>query len=344
MKTTVLVTGGSGFLSLHIIYQLLNQGFIVRTTVRSDQSFKNVVNTLKRHDTPNIDQLSYVKADLAKDDNWDLAMRDCEYVMSVASPVFFTIPKDENEAIKPATEGILRILKAATKNQVKKVVMTSNFGAVGFSKKRFDGITTENDWTNVDEPGLSIYEKSKLIAEQTAWQYVHETIDAPILTTIQPVAMLGPSLNDHVSGSFDLLTGLLDGTTKFIPDIPLNVVDVRDVADMHIKAMLNPQADYQRFIASADGQISLFEIAKLLKNKRPQISNKISNRKIPNGLIKLLALFNKRAKEGALMLDINRKVSNQKAKKVLNWYPRNENEDIVLISADCLAKNNLINK
>lgn len=343
MQNKILVTGGSGFLALHIINQLLKQNFTVKTTVRSQKSFDNVLATLKANHTPNLDQLSYVKADLSNDDNWDKAMQDCEYVLSVASPVFFEIPKNEDQAIRPAVDGIRRILMAAEKANVKKVVMTSNFGAVGFSKPAGPGqITTEDDWTNVNEPGLSIYEKSKLIAEKTAWEYVDQHPNGPVLTTINPVAMFGPSLNNHVSGSLDLLINLLNGSMKRMPNLPLNLVDVRDVVELHIKAMLTPNADGQRFIATADGQISMPQIANILKKQRPQISQKVSIKLLPNWLINLMAPFSKQAKEGKLMINMNRNVSNEKAKRILDWQPRDNNEKLVLISTDNLVKNKII--
>ncbi len=342
MTKTVLVTGGTGFVGTHIIFQLLQRGYNVKTTIRSLSSKSKVIDTLKFNGISTFDKLTFVEADLSKDDNWDVAMKGCNYVLSVASPVFFTIPKDENEVIRPAVEGIIRVLKAARNAGVKRVVMTSNFGAVGFSNKNSNITTTEEDWTNPNEKGLSAYEKSKLLAERTAWDFIEKEGGSLEFTTINPVAILGPSLSAHMSGSFGLIEHLLNGSMRAIPNIPLNIVDVRDVADLHIRAMTNPKANGQRFIASADGQISMPEIAALIKNKKSDIAKNISTKTVPNWVIYLAALFNKQAKEAALLLRMSRNVSNTKAKKTLDWKPISTNEEIILASLDSMVKYELI--
>ena len=336
MMKKVLVTGGTGFVGMHIILQLLQKGYRVKTTVRSMKSKNQVIDTLKANGITNLDDLAFAEADLSKDDNWEEAMKGCDYVLSVASPVFMTIPEDENEAIRPAVEGILRILKAAQKAKVKRVVMTSNFGAVGFSNKKSDQPTTENDWTKTQQKGLSIYEKSKLLAERAAWDFIRSEGGNLEFTTINPVAIFGPALSNHLSGSFVLFDMLLSG--KPYPNLPLNIVDVRDVADLHIRAMTAPEAKSERFIASADGQISMQEIAALLKQEIPEVSGKISSRIIPNGAIYLAALFNKHAKEGVAMLKINRNVSNAKARNKLGWKPIATKEEVVLDSMKSMIK------
>ena len=211
----VLVTGGTGFVGTHIILQLLQKGYNVKTTLRSISSKNKVIDTLKSNGITTFDNLTFVEADLSKDDNWEDAMKGCDYVLSVASPVFMTMPKDENEAIRPAVEGIVRILKAARNASVKRVVMTSNFGAVGFSNKNPDTATTEADWTDPKEKGLSTYEKSKLLAECAAWDFIKKEGGNLEFTTINPVAILGPSLSAHISGSFGLLEHLLDGHESY---------------------------------------------------------------------------------------------------------------------------------
>lgn len=338
MSKTVLVTGGTGFLGVHIILQLLQKGYNVKTTLRSISGKNKVIDTLKANGITNVDNLAFVEADLSKDDNWDAAMKGCDYVLSVASPVFMNIPKDENEAMQPAINGIIRILKAAGNASIKRVVMTSNFGAIGFSNKNSNTITTEADWTDPKEKGLSVYEKSKLLAERAAWDFIKKEGGGMEFVTINPVAILGPALSDHISGSFGILQHLINGSMKRVPNIPLNVVDVRDVADLHIRAMTNPHANGQRFLASADGQISMPEIAALLRNKKPDVAKKVSTKTIPNEFIYLAALFNKQAKEAALLLRINRKVSNEKAKKILGWTPISNNEEAILASIDSMMK------
>jgi nucleoside-diphosphate-sugar epimerase len=342
MSENVLVTGGTGFVGAQIILQLLQKGYNVKTTLRSISSKNKVMDTLKSNGITSFDNLAFFEADLSKDDNWDEAMKGCDYVLSVASPVFFTMPKDENEVIRPAVDGIVRVLKAARNASVKRVVMTSNFGAVGFSNKNLNTVTTEADWTDSNEKGLSSYEKSKLLAERAAWDFIKQEGGNLEFATINPVAILGPSLSAHISGSFGILEHLLDGSMKAIPNIPLNIVDVRDVADLHIRAMTNPNANGQRFIASADGQISMPEIAALLKNRKPDVAKKVSTKTLPNWVIYLAALFNKQAKEGALLLRMSRNVSNTKARSILGWKPIANNEEAILASINSMIKFGII--
>ncbi|ANK62370.1 3-beta hydroxysteroid dehydrogenase [Loigolactobacillus backii] len=338
MNNNVLVTGGNGFLSMQLILQLLKQGYSVRATLRSLEKKATVINTLKANSVINLEKLSFVKADLTSDAGWEEAMHNVTYVLSVASPMFSASSKNKNGA----TEGILRILKQAQTAHVKRVVMTANFGAIGFSNKDKQSLTTEADWTNPNEKGLSAYEKSKLLAEKAAWQYLKTANSKLEFTTVNPVAILGSVLNEHVSDSFGLIKNLIDGSLKRIPNIPLNVVDVRDVVDLHIRAMITPQAKGQRFIASEDGQISLPEIGALIRQKRPQLANQISTKVLPDWIIQTGALVNKQAQEGKFFLDINRNVSNQKAKQVLGWQPLSNNETTILATVDTLLKYDLL--
>ncbi len=341
-RETVLVTGGTGFVGRRIILQLLQKGYRVRTTVRHLKDGDNVIQSLKANGIAALDALSFAEAELTKDDNWEEAMQDCRYVLSVASPVFFQTPADENEAIRPAVEGILRILKFAKHTGVQRVVMTSNFGAVGFSQTDRSRETTEADWTDTHLKGLSVYEKSKTLAERAAWEFIKQESGGLEFATINPVAILGPSLDAHVSGSFHLLQNLLNGSLKVVPNIALNVVDVRDVADLHIRAMTYPGANGQRFIATADGQISMPEIAALLSNKKPGISQKVSTRRLPDWVLRFASLFNAQAKEGAMLLRVNRRVSNAKAKAVLGWQPIASAEEAILAALDSMIKYGVI--
>ncbi|MCI2947112.1 SDR family NAD(P)-dependent oxidoreductase [Staphylococcus caledonicus] len=337
MKEQVLVTGGTGFLGLRIISELLKQDYKVRATLRSVAKQETVLETLTKNGIAT-ENLSFVEADLSRDENWAEAMEDCTYVMSVASPVVMGSVSTEDEASinKQAVEGIQRILRIAEKSDVKRVVMTANFGAVGFSNKDKSSVTTEKDWTNPNEPGLSVYEKSKLIAEQAAWNFVDATDHDLELATINPVAILGPSLNQHMSLSFQFVENIANGKMKRIPNIPMNIVDVRDVATLHVLAMQIPEAAGKRFIATAEGQISMPEIAQLIKKERPEVADKVSTKKVPDFAIKLGAKFNSEAREGKLLLEMNRNVSNQQARNVLGWKPMFTQEEAILASVDSM--------
>lgn len=341
-REMVLVTGGSGFLGLQIVYQLLKKGYSVRTTVRNLKSADRIKQILENSGITTSGKLSFAEAELTRDENWAQAMEGCRYVLSVASPVFFDRPKNEEEAVLPAREGILRILKFAKNAGIKRVVMTSNFGAVGFTQTDRNRITTEEDWTDTNNKSVSVYEKSKTLAEKAAWEFMRTDGGNLEFATINPVAILGPSLDAHVSGSFFLLENLLTGKFKAVPDIPLNIVDVRDVADLHIRAMEIPEAGGHRFIATADGQISLPEIALLIKNRRREIAEKVSLKKLPNWVLAISSLFSHRAKEGLLFTRMNRNVSNQKAREMLGWKPMATQETAILEAVDTMAKYNLI--
>lgn len=285
-----------------------------------------------------VDNLSFVEADLTKDRNWDQAMNGCQYVLHIASPTHTDAKASEQDLIRPAVEGTLRVLKAARDAKVKRVVMTSSFGAVGFSNHNLNSVTTEDDWTNPTEKGLSAYEKSKVLAERAAWDFIQQQGAGLELTTINPVAIFGPSLGASKSPSLGILTFLLAGSMKAIPNIKLNVVDIRDVADLHIRAMIHPDAQGQRFIATADGKISMPQIARLLKGKRPDAAQKVPTGILPNWLLALASLFNSQAKQSISLLKINRNVSNAKARTVLGWSPIATQEEALLASMDSMTR------
>jgi len=339
-QETVLVTGGTGHVGSHCILQLLQKGYHVKTTLRSINRKNEVIDMIKTGgiDLPNIaNKLTFIETDLLKDANWDEAVKGCQYVLHVASPTHIE-SKDEDQIVRPAVEGLLRVLKVARDAGVKRVVMTSSFGALGFSNKDRNTITTEADWTNPNEKGLSIYEKSKVLSERAAWNFMEQEGGSLELAVINPVAIFGPSLGSDKSPSLGLLKMLLSGSAKAIPNIPLNVVDIRDVADLHIRAMTNPTAKGQRFIASADGEISLPQIAILLKNKMPAISGKVSTKVLPNWLVGIASLFSHQAKQAAYFLSINRNISNEKAKNILGWKPIANKEEAVLAAVESMTK------
>lgn len=337
----VLVTGGNGTVAIHCILQLLQKGYRVRTTLRSVNKKNEVIDMLKTGGLSKFDNLSFIEADLAKDTNWDAASNGCKYILHVASPTHLESP-DESEMIGAAVDGVLRVLKAARDAQVKRVVLTSSFGALGFSNKDRNTETTETYWTDPNEKGLSAYERSKGLAERAAWDFMKNQGGNLELAVINPVAIFGPLLGPAKSPSFGLLRRLVDGSMKAVPHIPLNGVDIRDVADLHIRAMITPEAAGQRFIASADGRISLPEIAKLLKEKRPALSAKVSLKTLPNWVISIGALFNPQARHAKLFLGINRRVSNKKAKQILGWTPLSTNEEAILASVESMIKFGMI--
>jgi nucleoside-diphosphate-sugar epimerase len=337
----VLVTGGTGAVGIHCILQLLQKGYSVKTTLRSISRKNEVIDMLKTGGISSFANLAFIETDLTKDDNWDKAMKGCRYVLHVASPTHLE-SADENTMIGPAVDGVLRILKAARDAGVKRVVLTSSFGALGFSNKNPEIETTEADWTNPNEKGLSPYEKSKSLAERAAWDFIKREGGDLELAAINPVAIFGPLLGPVKSPSLGILNALLNGSVKAIPNIPLNVIDIRDVADLHIRAMVNPKANGQRFIASAAGEISIPQIALLIKSKMPGVTAKVPSKTLPNWVLGIAALFNPEAKRAAFFSKISRNVSNAKAKEILGWVPVANNEETILASVESMVKLGII--
>ena len=341
-KDTVLVTGGIGFVGVHCILQLLQKGYNVKTTLRSLKRKDEVIEMLKTGGITSFNNLAFIETDLTKDDNWDEAVKDCDYVLHVASPIFLSLPKDENEMIRPAVDGALRVLKAARNAGVKRVVMTSNFGAVGYSHKNPNDEITETDWTDPNEKGLSSYNKSKVIAERAAWDFIKNEGGDLELSVINPVGIFGPSLGPDISSGFELLRNLLNGSMKAIPNLTMNIIDVRDVADLHIRAMIDPEAKGQRFLALAGGKISMPEIALLIKKKMPEVAHNISTKRLPDWLVSLTGLFSPQAKNIASMLRANRNTSNAKARKILGWKPLSNNEEAIMAAIESMIKYKVI--
>lgn len=290
---------------------------------------------LKAAGVADFSRLSFVIADLVRDAQWNEAMAGCTYVLHVASPIFLELPENEEEMIRPAVDGTLRVLKAARDAGVKRVVMTSNFGAVGYSHKNRNTVITEESWTDPNEKGLSAYNKSKVLAEKAAWNFIRQEGGPLELAAINPMAIFGPSLGPALSAAHGLLQKVMNGSMKALPDIRMGIVDVRDLADLHISAMITPVAAGQRFLALSGGTMSLLEIAALLKRKMPQAAGKVSARSLPTWLLKASALFNKQAKSILPLVGIYRNASNEKARKLLGWAPRS-NEEAVLATAESL--------
>ncbi|NOW97936.1 aldehyde reductase [Mucilaginibacter sp. SG564] len=336
--TWVLVTGGTGFVGVHVILQLMQKGYKVKTTLRSLKRKEEVLDMLRHGGIADFKNLRFIEADLMKDDNWKEAVRNCTYVLHIASPIFLALPKDENEMIRPAVDGTLRVLKAARDAGVKRVVMTSNFGAVGYSHKDPYTAITEKEWTDPNEKGLSSYNKSKVMAERAAWDFIQREGGSLELSAINPVGIFGPSLGPDISSGFELVKNLLDGTMMAIPNLTLNIIDVRDVADLHVRAMTSPAAKGERFLALAGGKISMPEIAGLLREKMPVISAKVSTKTLPDWVVRIVALFSPKAKAIASMLKASRNVSNGKARNVLGWEPIATNEEAILLSVESMLK------
>jgi nucleoside-diphosphate-sugar epimerase len=335
-KEIVLVTGGTGFVGIHTILQLLQKGYNVKTTLRNLSRQNEVIEMLKNAGISQFENLAFVEADLTKDDNWEKATKGCTYVLHVASPFPSVEPKNPDDLIIPAKQGTLRVLKAAKNSGVKRVVMTSSFGAIGYSIDPKNHTFTEKDWTDPSSNNTA-YIKSKTLAELTAWDFIEKEDGNMELTVINPVGIFGPVLGKDFSSSIQMVQQLMSGKMPATPNVSFGIVDVRDVADIHIKAMTSPDAKGQRFLATSDASTSLPDIAKLLHSLPNEFAKNVTTKVLPDWLVKILSVFKPELKQVASQLGKVKVLSNEKAKRMLNWHPRNT-EPIILETANSLIK------
>jgi dihydroflavonol-4-reductase len=337
----VLVTGGSGFVAVHVILQLLAAGHRVRTTVRHPDRSKDVLAMLHQGGAPSVDQLNFFTADLEADTGWAQAIAGCDYVLHVASPLPSHVPREENELIVPAREGTLRVLRAARDAGVKRIVITSSFAAIGYGhaprREPFD----EESWTNVDGADVQPYPKSKTLAERAAWDFVSNEGGGLELSVINPVAIFGPVLGADYSTPIAVFKMLMDGAVPIAPKIYFGLVDVRDVADLHIRAMTNPAARGERFIAAAGETMSLHEIAGVLRRRMGASAARAPRFEAPNWLVRLAARRVPRLRDVLPQLDRVRRSSSAKAIEKLGWSAR-PNEEIIVATAESLLKLGLV--
>jgi nucleoside-diphosphate-sugar epimerase len=292
--STVLVTGGSGFIAGHCILQLLAGGHQVRTTVRDLKRESGVRALLKQGGADPGDRLSFYAADLENDAGWGEAVAGCDYVLHVASPFPANVPKHEDELIMPAREGALRVLRAARDAGIKRVVLTSSFAAVGYGHPPQSAPFNETNWTNTDGPDVTAYAKSKTLAERAAWDFIAKEGGALDLSVVNPVGVFGPVLGPDYSTSILIVQRLMDGAVPGCPQLVFGVVDVRDVADLHLRAMTHPAAKGERFLAVAGDFMSIREMALLLKDRLGAAARRMPTRQLPNWLVRIAALADPR--------------------------------------------------
>jgi nucleoside-diphosphate-sugar epimerase len=339
--STVLVTGGSGFIASHTILQLLGAGYQVRTTVRSLSREGEVRATLQRGGSEPAERLTFIAADLMSDAGWPAAVSGCEYVLHLASPFPASVPKDENELIVPAREGALRVLRASRDAGVKRVVLTSSFAAIGYGHPEQEAAFTEKDWTNPDGADVMPYTKSKTLAESAAWDFIARDGAGLELAVVNPVAVFGSVLGPDYATSILLVQRMMDGTMPGVPRMCFGMVDVRDVADLHLKAMTDPAAKGERFLAVAGDFMWMVEIAKVLTARLGEAAKRVPTRQLPNWLVRLAALREPAVKQIIPELGKWKNATSEKAQRVLGWSPRSR-EDSVVATAESLVKLGLL--
>jgi nucleoside-diphosphate-sugar epimerase len=335
---TVLVTGGSGFIAGHCILQLLAAGHAVRTTVRSLARETEVRDLLKQSGAGEVgDRLAFAAADLQADAGWAQATAGCDHVLHVASPFPLGVPRHEDELIVPARDGALRVLRAAREAGVHRVVLTSSYAAIGYGLPPQAAPFDESSWTDATAAGLGAYTRSKTLAERAAWDFMAREGGALELAVVNPVAVLGPVLGPDYAASIVLVQRLLAGTVPGCPQIQFGIVDVRDVADLHLRAMTDPAARGERFLASAGDFLSVREIALVLKRRLGARARRVPTWQLPNWLVRMAAIADPAVRQVLPELGKVKNGTSAKARRLLGWTPRSNEEAIVATAESLLA-------
>jgi len=341
--STVLVTGGSGFIGSHCILHLLAAGHTVRTTVRSLEREPEVRGMLRVGGAEPGDRVTFFSADLLRDDGWAVAMKGCEYVLHVASPFPPGVPKDENEIIQPAVEGTVRVMRAARDAGVRRVVLTSSFAAIGYGQKAQEKPFTEANWTNLKGSDVLPYVKSKTLAEHEAWNFMGRERGGLELAVVNPVGVFGPVLGADFSTSILIVQRLLEGAVPGCPKIWFGAVDVRDVADLHLRAMTHAEAKGDRFLAVAGDFLSFREIATILRSRMGECGKKVPTMQIPNWVVRLVARRDAAAKQIVPELGKRKNATSEHAQKLLGWQPR-PREEAIVATAESLVRLGLVKR
>jgi dihydroflavonol-4-reductase len=317
---TVMVTGGSGYLGSWCVIELLRRGYAVRTTVR-DLSREAEVRTAIAGEVDPGDRLTFHAADLLDDGGWAEAIAGCDYVLHVASPFPPQQPKDPDELIVPARDGTLRVLGASLDSGVERIVVTSSVAAVTAGTKAISGRPlAEGDWSDPDNPRMTPYARSKTIAERAAWDFMAERGATEKLAAVNPGAIIGPVLSEDRSYSLQAIERLLGGMPG-VPRIGFSFVDVRDVADLEIRAMTDPAAGGRRFIA-VHSFMWMSEVAAVLRDRLGEGAAKVPTRSVPNLLVRAMAIFDPGVRSIVGQLGKKTVLSSERAKSQLGWSPR----------------------
>ncbi|MFD3484298.1 SDR family oxidoreductase [Streptomyces sp. NPDC058665] len=337
---TVLVTGGSGFLATRCLAQALDQGYRVRTTVRNPARESGVRDHVGAAGVTRGDALSFAVADLTSEEGWREAMAGCDYVLHVASPFPPRRPENEDDLIVPAREGTLRVLRTARDAGVRRVVVTSSFGAVGYGHPQTDRPFTEDDWTEVDND-VAPYIKSKTLAERAAWDFMADEGGAMELAVVNPVGIFGPVLGPDHASSINIISMLMNGDLPAAPRLYFGVVDVRDAADLHLRAMTRAEAAGRRFVASAGDALSMHDIAMILRERLGEAARLVPTGVLPDDAVRRAAETDPEMRETAENVGKIRHLSSERARRVLGWNPRSS-ADTVTATAESLLRLGLL--
>ncbi|MEM8730834.1 MAG: aldehyde reductase [Pseudomonadota bacterium] len=308
--TKVFVTGASGFIAKHILRELFEKGYEVRASVRS-QARQAELEALFP-DQP----IEFAFLDLTKDDGWTEAMEGCDVLIHTASPFPMAEPDNPDDLIRPAVDGTLRAMRAAKAVGINRVILTSSNAAIyKEASKPKDAPSDESNWTTPDDPSVGAYEASKTLAERAAWDFVGRYPEIA-LTTINPGAVFGPPMDARYGTSLELVERLMSGQDPFNPPMGLPMVDVRDVAMMHVAAIDMEAAKGERFSAASE-TLTFAELARILKEWDPSL--KTATRVAPAWLMRFMALFMADIKPVVANIGRNLAVSGAKAEKTFGF-------------------------
>jgi dihydroflavonol-4-reductase len=326
MTQRVLVSGGSGYIAGFTIRQLIEQGWTVHATIRNLAREAEVRRALATND----DRLHFFTADLMHDAGWAEAMAGCSHVIHMASPIPSGAVKHEDDLIVPARDGALRALRFARDAGTTRLVMTSSVAAIFYGRAATKDSFTESDWTDIAARNVGAYAKSKTIAERAARDWIADEGGSLEYVSINPGLVIGPLLSDDFSPSLEAVKRVLEGAYPALPDLGFNLVDVRDVADLHIRALTAPDLHGERFMAVAqNGFLRLGEIGAVLRTRMPAEAKKVPTRRMPNWVMRLLALFDPMIRQVIDELGKTRHAEPARAVEKLGWAPRKAEDSIV---------------
>ncbi len=332
MAGTVFVSGGSGYIAGFLIKQLIDEGWMVHTSIRDLGKEAAVRTSLGTDDN----KLKFFAADLTSDKGWAEAMAGCSHVAHVASPFPPAAPKHENELIVPARDGALRALRAAKEAGVTRFVLTSSMAAIAYGHGAADHIVTEADWTDINSPDAYPYVKSKTIAERAARDWIAAEGGTMEFVSVNPSLVLGPLQSGDFSTSLEAIKKLLEGSVPGLPDFGFGIVDVRDVADMHVRCLTAPDMAGERFICSGPF-MTMAEIAKVLRDGLGKSARKVPTRRLPNWAVRIAALFDPMVRQVLGELGNRRESPPVHAREKLGWIPRPADESILDTARSMIA-------
>lgn len=324
MSKTVLVSGGSGYIAGFIIQRLLAEGWTVHTTVRNLKREAELRPLLGG--TP--ETLKVFAADLTADAGWAEAMAGCTHVLHVASPFSSKPPRNPDDLIIPAREGTVRTLRIAKAAGVQRFVQTSSVAAIAYGHGKGHHHFTEADWTNIHSRDAYAYVKSKTVAERAARDWMAKEGAGMEFLSINPAAELGPVWSHDFSASIEMVNQLLSGALPGCPDLGFGIVDVRDLADLHVRVLTEPGLDGERFIASGPF-LKMIEVAQILRAGMPLEARRVPTRRLPDWLVRFAATFNPLIRQVVGELGNVRDASAAHAFERLGWKTRPAEESII---------------